>query len=172
MKDKKSYDIREIFQQMELDLISSMHRAFYFHKQEESKEGFSWEQWQLSKLRSIEEYRKRNKKLVDSYSGPIQKAIDNELKSSYKKGENKFITFGKKLLARIKKFFGLKEELKEPKVGLPDDIAEQQKVRDYISQMLGKKPTPQPDSDFFGMNDKKLEALQKVVEQDLKKAQH
>ena len=27
----KSYDVRKIFEQMELDLISSMHRAFYFH---------------------------------------------------------------------------------------------------------------------------------------------
>lgn len=157
---------------MELDLISSMHRAFYFHKEEEAKEGFTFEQWQLSKLRSIEEYRKRNKKLVDSYSGPIQKAIDNELKSSYKRGENRFITLGKKILTRIKKFLGLKEELKEPKVGLPDDIAEQQKVRDYISQMLGRKPTPTEDKDFFGMNDKKLEALQKAVKQDLNRAQH
>ena len=30
----KSYDIRKIFEQMELDLISSMHRAFYFHQSE------------------------------------------------------------------------------------------------------------------------------------------
>ncbi len=159
MKNKKPYDIREIFQQMELDLISSMHRAFYFHKQEEAKEGFSWEQWQLSKLRSIEEYRKRNKKLVDSYSKPIQKAIDNELKSSYKKGENLF----SKTINRVKKFLGIQ---------LPDDNSEKQKVREEIARTLGRKIKVPEDKDFFGMNDKKLEALQKVVEQDLKKAQY
>ena len=31
---EKSYDIRKIFEQMELDLISSMHKAFYFHQNE------------------------------------------------------------------------------------------------------------------------------------------
>lgn len=170
---EQSYDIRKIFEQMELDLISSMHRAFYFHKKEEENEGFTWEQWQLSKLRSIEEYRKRNKKLVNSYSGPIQKAIDRELKQSYRSGENRFITLSKKILKKIKTFFGLKEDFKvDAKLGLPNDIAEQQRIRDYISIMLGNKPTPPPDTDFFGMNDKKLEALQKVVEQDLKKAQY
>ena len=84
MKNNKHYDIREIFEQMELDLISSMRRAFYFHKREEAKEGFSWEQWQKSKIRAIEEYRKKNKLLVDSYSKPIQEAIDREVKGSFK----------------------------------------------------------------------------------------
>ncbi|MEG2893899.1 MAG: capsid protein, partial [Clostridium sp.] len=31
----KSYDIRKIFEEMELALISSMHRAFYFHQKEQ-----------------------------------------------------------------------------------------------------------------------------------------
>ena len=87
-KKNKHYDIREIFEQMELDLISSMHRAFYFHKREEAKEGFSWEQWQKSKLRSIEKYRKRNKKIVNSYSKPIQETINRELKGGFKKERN------------------------------------------------------------------------------------
>lgn len=37
---KNSYDIRKIFEQMELDLIANMHKVFYFHKKEEIKEGF------------------------------------------------------------------------------------------------------------------------------------
>ncbi|MDP4144499.1 MAG: phage minor capsid protein [Bacillota bacterium] len=169
---KKAYDIRKIFEQMELELISSMKKAFYFHQREQQKEGFVWEQWQLSKLRAIEEYRKRNKKLVDSYSKPIQKAIDNELKQSYLRGQNRFKKLGERLIARIKQLFELRDFKVDAKVGLPSDIAEKQKVRDYISSMLGKEPNPQPDKDFFGVNDKKLEALQKVVEQDLNKAQY
>lgn len=35
---QKSYDIRKIFEQMELDLISSMRRAFYFHQNEQEIE--------------------------------------------------------------------------------------------------------------------------------------
>lgn len=141
---------------MELDLISSMHRAFYFHKTEETKEGFSWEQWQKSKLRAIEDYRKKNKKIVKSYSKPIQETIDRELRGGFKKSVR---NLGK----RIKKFFG---------ISTPEDIADEKKIKDYIKAITGQKIEAPTDEAFFGMNEKKLEALQKVVEKDLKKAQH
>lgn len=166
MKKNKHYDIREIFEQMELDLISSMHRAFYFHKTEEAKEGFSWEQWQKSKLRAIEEYRKKNKKIVNSYSKPIQETIDRELRGNYKKGTGRF----KKLIDRVKKFLGIKP--KQASVNIPEDISEKQKIKDYIKAITGQKIEAPTDEAFFGMNEKKLSALQKVVEKDLKKAQH
>ncbi|WP_455794031.1 phage minor capsid protein [Clostridium butyricum] len=156
MKNNKHYDIREIFEQMELDLISSMRRAFYFHKREEAKEGFSWEQWQKSKIRAIEEYRKKNKLLVDSYSKPIQEAIDREVKVSFKSSI-------KNTVDKVKRMLG---------ISVPDDISETQKVRDYIKVITGQKIEPPPEQSFFGVNDKKVNALQKVVENDLKKAQY
>ena len=156
MKKNKHYDIREIFEQMELDLISSMRRAFYFHKREEAKEGFSWEQWQKSKLRSIEKYRKRNKKIVNSYSKPIQETINRELKGGFKKSI-------KNIINRVKKFFG---------ISIPEDISEEQKIKEYIKVNTGQKIEAPTEEAFFGMNEKKLDALQKAVEKDLKKAQH
>ena len=153
---EKSYDIRKIFEQMELDLISSMRKAFYFHKREEAKEGFSFEQWQKSKLRAIEEYRKRNKKLVDSYSKPIQEAIDRELNGGFKKSVNNIVK-------RVKNFFG---------ISLPEDISETQKVKEYIKAVTGQKIETPTEESFFGVNEKKLNALQEVVEKDLKKAQY
>ncbi len=141
---------------MELDLISSMRRAFYFHKREEAKEGFSWEQWQKSKIRAIEEYRKKNKLLVDSYSKPIQEAIDREVKGSFKSAI-------KNTVNKVKRMLG---------ISVPDDISETQKVRDYIKVITGQKIEPPPEQSFFGVNDKKVNALQKVVENDLKKAQY
>ena len=141
---------------MELDLISSMHRTFYFHKREEAKEGFSWEQWQKSKLRSIEKYRKRNKKIVNSYSKPIQETINRELKGGFKKSI-------KNISNRVKKFFG---------ISIPEDISEEQKIKEYIKVNTGQKIEVPTDEAFFGINEKKLDALQKAVEKDLKKAQH
>lgn len=152
---EQSYDIRKIFEQMELDLISSMHKAFYFHKTEEAKEGFSWEQWQKSKLRSIEEYRKRNKKLINSYSKPIQEAIDRELKGEFKNSVSSIVK-------RVKNFFG---------ISVPNDISESQKVKEYIKAITGQKIEVPTEESFFGVNEKKLNTLQGVVEKDLKKAQ-
>lgn len=160
-KKNKHYDIRKIFEQMELDLISSMHRAFYFHKNEEIKEGFKFEQWQLSKLRALEEYRKRNKKLVKSYNKPIQNAINYELKCNYRKSQTRVA----KLINKVKSFF-----TKKPNISFPTDITNKEGIREYFLRRL-KTPIAPQETNFFGANDKKLNALQEVVANDLKKAQ-
>lgn len=163
----KSYDIGKIFEQMELDLISSMHRAFYFHQSEQMKEGFEWEQWQLTKLREMEKYRKRNKDIVDSYSKPIQQAIDRELRGNYSKGQNRFKTF----LDKVKGFFGWKSK-SHSSIEFPEDIQEVQTVREYIHKELGRPGAVPKETNFFGVNDKKLEALIETVNKDLNKAQY
>ncbi|WP_099313677.1 phage minor capsid protein [Clostridium paraputrificum] len=163
----KSYDVRKIFEQMELDLISSMHRAFYFHQSEQAKEGFEWEQWQLTKLREMEKYRKRNKDIVDSYSKPIQQAIDRELRGNYSKGQNRFKTF----LDKVKGFFGWKSK-SHSSIEFPEDIQEVQTVREYIHKELGRPGAVPQETNFFVVNDKKLEALIETVNKDLNKAQY
>lgn len=150
----KSYDIRAIFEQMELDLISSMHRTFYFHQVEQIKEGFQWEQWQRTKLRELEKYRKRNKKLVEEYNKPIQEAINREIQGKFIQAQDNF-----------------EKLINEVNIQFPEDIKEPQTVREYIAKELGKKATPQVEENFFGVNEKKLNALKETVTNDLKKAQ-
>ncbi|CEQ27129.1 phage minor capsid protein [Paraclostridium sordellii] len=142
----KSYDIRKIFEQMELDLISNMHRAFYFHQTQQVKEGFKWEQWQLSKLRALEKYRKRNKKIVKQYNKPIQEAIYRELYGNFIKGQQ-----------------NIENIVHKDKVKFPVD------VKEFQDEKLNNI---QQETNFFGVNDKKLEALQESVTNDLKKAQY
>lgn len=151
----KSYDIRKIFEEIELALISSMHRAFYFHQKQQQEEGFNWEQWQRTKLRELEKYRKRNKKIVESYNKPIQEAIDREL-------EDKFIS-GQQYVENL---------IDNVKVQFPEDIKESQTVKEYIANELGKESKPPKEENFFGVNEKKLNALQEAVTNDLKKAQY
>lgn len=141
---------------MELDLISSMKRAFYFHQREQAKEGFNWEQWQLTKLREFEAYRKRNKDIVGKYNKPIQKAIDKELKGNFNNGENRVT----KLIERIKNLFSKKQEQPDITIDLPKDIAKSISMK-----------APQ-ESAFFGTNEKKLEALISTVQNDLNKASY
>lgn len=161
----ESYDIRKIFEQMELDLISSMHRAFYFHKTEQIKEGFEWEQWQLSKLRAMEQYRKRNKKIVAKYNKPIQEAIDRELRGNFSKGESKVERF----IDKVKKLLNFKR--KENKIEFPQDI-DTSTLKGYIAKELGYQGAIPQEKNFFGVNEKKLEALISAVNNDLNKAQY
>lgn len=163
---EKSYDIRKIFEQMELDLISSMRRAFYFHQNEQIKEGFEWEQWQLSKLRAMEQYRKRNKKIVGKYNKPIQEAIDRELRENFSKGESRlerFIDKVKMLLKWRKKEYS--------SIEFPQDI-DTSTLKGYMAKELGSPGAVPQEKNFFGVNEKKLEALISTVNNDLNKAQY
>lgn len=148
-----AYDIRKIYEKMELDLISSMKRAFYYHQREQAKEGFVWEQWQLTKLREFEAYRKRNKDIVGKYNRPIQKTIDKELRGNFANGENRVT----RLIERIKNLFSKKQEQADITVDLPRDIGN------------SLSTTPPQENAFFGTNEKKLEALISTVQNDLDK---
>lgn len=132
---------------MELDLIANMRKTFKLHQKEEIKEGFSWEQWQKTKLRNLRAYRKKNKNIIKSYSAPISETLDNNLNTYYSKGKNLFT----KALNWLKSRVNIKAKTED--------------IRDY-----GFIEKPSADKDFFGMNDKKLEALQKTVANDIKKA--
>ena len=47
-----------------------------------------------------------------------------------------------------------------------------QTVREYIHKELGRPGAVPQETNFFGVNDKKLEALIKTVNEDLNKAQY
>lgn len=163
---QKSYDIRKIFEQMELDLISSMRRAFYFHQNEQEKEGFEWEQWQLSKLRAMEQYRARNRKIVGKYNKPVQDAINKELKGNFSKGENVVARF----IDKVKQV--LRWRSREHKsIEFPADI-DASTLKGHIAKELGSPGVIPEEKNFFGVNEKKLEALIKTVNNDLNKAQY
>lgn len=169
-ENKNPYDLREIFQRMELDLIASLKRNFYRHKNEELKEGFEWEQWQLSKLRNIEKFRKENRELIDKYSEPIQNAIDSVLQESFKAGENRVT----KLINQIKNWLG-KYIKKEAVIEFPTDIAKNtspqgiEKLKDIVSRVINKPKNnpPSQETNFFGINDKKLKALIDSTKKDI-----
>lgn len=163
---EKSYDIRKIFEQMELDLISSMRRAFYFHQNEQEKEGFEWEQWQLSKLRAMEQYRARNKKIVGKYNKPIQDAINKELKGNFSKGENVVARF----IDKVKQVLRWRSR-EHQSIEFPEDI-DTSTLKGHIAKELGSPGAIQQEKNFFGVNEKKLEALIKTVNNDLNKAQY
>ena len=86
-KEKDEYSLKEIYEQMELELIASFYRNLVKHQQEQIDLGFSWEMWQSSMLRNIEEYRKETLKITQSYNKNIEQSIKEVLEKSYDNGE-------------------------------------------------------------------------------------
>lgn len=141
------YNLRRIFEEMELELVKSLRRNLKRHQKEEEEEGFRWEMWQKAKLRNLQKYRKENKEIIDKISPEVEKIVEEALQSSYRTGQNIF----NKIIQRIKTLF-----FKKKRVDFPKDISHH------------KLSTPPPQEDnFFGINKKKLQVLQEEAEKVL-----
>ena len=170
-KKDEAYNIRKIYEQMELDFIASMKRNLERHE-EEAKQGFKFEQWQLAKLRGLERFRKENIKIIDKYNEPIEKLIHNTLIETYKESQDNVNEFIKEIK---------NEYVDNVFVKLPGDLEpikrpiESENMQDMIKEVLEnvriwqETPTPR-DEVFFRMNDDKFDSLIETVEKDFNNA--
>lgn len=156
MADKKreddAYNLRHIFEEMELDLVRSLRRNMKRHEMEEEEEGFRWEMWQRAKLRNLQKYRQENKKIVDKISPEVDRIVDEALEDNYLRGQNLF----NRIWNKIKSVF-----FKQKRVQFPRNIAHHKITT-----------PPPPENDFFGVNNRKMQTMRETVNHDLKKAQH
>lgn len=142
-----SYNLRKIFEEIELDLVKNLVRNMKRHEIEEQKEEFHWEMWQAAKLRNLRQYKKQNQEILDKRQEDIRGLIEQAIKGGYAKGKDIF----DKIAARM---------FRKKRVKFPKGIKE--KKLDKLAK---------PELDFFGMNDKKITALHNSASHDIKKAQ-
>ena len=83
------YDVGQIMQEIEIELIKSMRRNLGRHDAWETAEGFKWEQWQAKKIREIRKYRAKNKAIMSSYSRKLGIATRFDLLKQYLEGGRK-----------------------------------------------------------------------------------
>lgn len=141
------YDLRKIFEEIELDLIHNLRRNMKRHDIEEQKEGFQWEMWQKAKMRNLNKFRRENMDLVGSRSNQIDDTIEQSIRTSYKTGQTLFeraINFVKRLFTR-----------KKPILEVPTEIKE---------KVLATVPDEQA---FFGVNEKKIRVLDTAIKKDI-----
>ena len=81
------YDIEEAFEAIEKELIESMMRNLERHKAEEDDEGFNWSMWQAEQLKSLQEFKKRNKDKFGKEFEYINKRIEMFIKGSRRDGQ-------------------------------------------------------------------------------------
>ena len=128
------YKIKELYEEMEKELISSMKRNLKRHLTEEEKVGFKYTQWQAEKLKELSRYRRQNKSIIGEYTSGINKEVAKHIQEEVKQGS----------INAIKQY----------------------------NKALGEKLKPSKimNKSFFKTNDRKVNALIKVVNNDLKTA--
>lgn len=132
------YNLRKVFEEIELDLIQSLKRNLTHHEKEEEKEGFRWEMWQKAKLLNLFNFRKENLDIVASHSSQIKDIIEGALQGSFDKA--------KKVLYRLIRTAG--QSLSLPMPSEKGDLDIPAKVEDS----------------FFGINKDKIKAMQETAE--------
>lgn len=149
MVEKKKTDpyiLKDIYSEMEMELVRSFKRNLIKHGIDEYNAGFSWEMWQVALLRNMEQYRKENVNIIGKARPAVKDAIENVLKSYYNKGYNN------------------QEESPQLNTdGGSFSFAENGKKTGDVGK------TPPQENKFFGMNEKKLDALIKTMKDDFNK---
>ncbi|MNO23029.1 Phage minor capsid protein 2 [compost metagenome] len=172
------YSLREIFEDMTLQLIASMKRNLSRHVDWEEREGFRWEQWQLSKLRNLNLFRKKNREIIQETSESAEQMIEEVLQQSFKFGEESVEIVAEKAVkmsGEIDFPHDFKRVVSPPKPKQPKPADITRPIPD-MDQPLPELPKPHsqlpqapPESDFFQMNEKKLKALEDSVKEDIAK---
>ena len=128
------YKIKQLYEKMEMEIISSMKRNYQRHLNEEVKTGFKYTQWQAEKLKELKRYQRENQDIIGEYTNNLSEEISKQLQEELRQGS----------INAIKQYNkALKQDLKPSKI---------------------------MNRSFFKTNDKKINALIKSVNNDLKTA--
>lgn len=128
------YNIKKLYEDMEMELISSMKRNYQRHLKEENKTGFNYSQWQAEKLKELKRYQRENKNIIGGYTNGLSKEISKHIKKEVKQGSINAINQYNKITGN------------------------------------NLKPSKIMNHSFFKNNDRKVNALIRVVNNDLKTA--
>lgn len=144
------YDVGKALARIEREIIASMMRNMDHHRTEEDKEGKKWPQWQAMQLKSLEKFKRDNRKKYDFTK--INSTIDGLIQEAYDKGgmEEEI-----RILKQIKRLHG-------------NSVTNVVKAK--ISD-IKQRLTPGVNQEFFGLNKEKVDKLIKATHSDMEKVE-
>ncbi len=80
------YNIKKLYEDMEMDLITSMKRNLSRHLNEEDEVGFKYTQWQAEKLKELKRFQRENKKIINKHVIGLNKEISDHFQEELKQG--------------------------------------------------------------------------------------
>lgn len=81
------YDIGEVFQKIEEDMIASMMRNLKRHLATEKEEGINYAMWQAEQLAALNEFKRKNASLFKGYFSTINDQIEEVLEKAHASGK-------------------------------------------------------------------------------------
>ena len=85
-QNESFYDIGKAFQTIEDELIDSMIRNLKRHKVQEAAEDKQWTMWQAEQLKSLEQYKKKNRSKYEKQFKSINRQIEELIRMAYQQG--------------------------------------------------------------------------------------
>ena len=128
------YNIKKLYEEMEMHLIESMHRNLGKHLLEEDKTGFEYPQWQAIKLKELKRYQRENRDIIKSDTKGLSKYVSDHLQ----------------------------KELRQGSINAIKEYNKHHKNKLSLDKLMTKN--------FFKTNDRKVNALIKSINDDLKTA--
>ena len=86
---QNEYDIKKVMEEIELQLIASMKRTLWGHREDEKTKGFNWPQWQAIKIKQFEDYKKANKEIFDNNTKNLNRYVYKQIKQQFKEGASR-----------------------------------------------------------------------------------
>lgn len=161
------YDVSKAFQRIEETLIKSMKRNLTRHLNEEKDLDMNWSAWQTEQLKSLEHFKRSNKQLFKNDFSTINNDVEALIKQSFENGK---LDQERVILEAIKEG-NFKSNDKE--INKLWHIYKNTKNKRIKKKQLTRiyKKTEQVESNFFKINDRKLNALINETKENFQKAE-
>jgi len=161
------YDIAKAFQRIEETLIKSMKRNLTRHLNEEKELGMNWSAWQTEQLKSLEQFKRNNKKLFKKDFSTINADIDELIKKSYENGK---LNQERLILEAIKDGSFNSNDKHINKLWHIYKTSKNKRIKKKQLSRIFEKIN-QAESNFFEINERKLKALINETRENFEKAE-
>ena len=161
------YDVSKAFQRIEETLIKSMKRNLTRHLNEEKDLDMNWSAWQTEQLKSLEHFKRNNKQLFKNDFSTINNDVEALIKQSFENGK---LDQERVILEAIKEGNFKSNDKEINKLWHIYKCTKKKRIKKKQITRIYEK-TEQAESNFFKINDRKLNALINETKENFQKAE-
>lgn len=161
------YDISQAFQRIEEILIKSMKRNLTRHLNEEKDLDMNWSAWQSEQLKALEHFKSTNRKMFKNDFSTINNDIEELIKKSFENGK---LDQERVILEAIRDGNFKSNNKQINKLWHIYNTSKNKRIKKKQLTRIYEKVN-QAESDFFKINDRKLNALINETVNNVEKAE-